>query len=678
MLTGMRTLALDFLVQNLAKPIIPENLEIWYENLRKNEPIKLFPYLVEDSEKIEKVYVLEKENDDLVYLTVQDIVTGIQEGCTADKLPFIKPVGGRSAQIGPIIKRSYNTQKKYFSPSEVTIKTTMDYFDEIITFEKPWRNYFREVLLILKCRNLRILDGEIINWESEGYTSLLSAIVDRIGAHIKTTAFITIKTSDGKFPGERPEYIKYLLSEITSEKYITKDALPQSNQTCSLCNKKNVTVFSNGLKGAGINFSNVDRVGVFPSIDIEQAWKKFGICIECADLLYIFKNHVLKKGGVKRDKIPFSAQIAGESALVIPTFLEHTEVNARIKVLQNVKSYIKDIKTNVMEQEDEILYILKDEESILNLNILWATIGQNIDKVTGMIRAVLPSRLRELSKLNIESQKWEHALFPKINLTGTEDDLNPNLSLTALKPLFKRPGGKKAKDINASRSLFQLKRRIAECIYHKTELDGKRFWDEFLITAHWYWIDEIEKGDSYRLLNEGSSKNKVFLTAAGWIKYMNWWNYYLKKAGVFQMEKAFFEPIMPELKTYFGPESGIDTPDKAYAFLLGVLYGKVIQVQAARGVNVGANALTWLKRLTLRGENLPELYCKIREKNLAYEIEGNTKVREVLSEIGRLGAQLGDKIRLNEVQTNYYLLLGQSMTETILPTQKNKLGSGKK
>lgn len=672
----MRTLALDFLVQNLTKPI-PENPEIWYENLRKNEPRKLFPYLVEDSEKIEKVFVLEKDNDK-VRLTVQDVVSGQQEGCTADKLPFMKPSGSQSAQVGPVFKRSYNSREKTAGPSKKIMETTMDYFRELAKSTLPWSSFFKEIISILDNQKLCLNDGTIIDWVSNGYKNMLSCAIDMIGPQSKTV-FLTIKTLDGKLPGEKPEYIEYLLkNKLVGERYITKSAPSVENQTCSLCNKKDVTVFSNGLKGAGINFNNVDRVGVFPSIDIEQAWKKFGICGECADLLYIFKNHVLKKGGAKKDKTPFCAQIAGETALIIPTFFEYTDVHARMKVLQNVKSYINDIKSNVKEQEDELLYILKDEDSILNLNILWADIGQNIDNVTGMIAAVLPSRLRELSQLNIEAQEWKHALFPQISLAETEDDFTPNLSLRALKPLFKRPGGKRAKDINASRSLFQLKRRIAECIYHKTKLDEKRFWDELLITARRYWLDVIVQGDSYRLLHEGYGKNKVFLTAAGWIKYMNWWNYYLKKAGVFQMEKTFFEPVMLELKPYFGPESGIDTPDKAYAFLLGVLYGKVLQVQAARRVNVGANALTWLKRLTLRGENLPELYCKIREKNLAYEIEGSAKVRELLNEIGHLGVQLGEKICLTEIQTSYYLLLGQSITESILPSQKNKQGSDKK
>jgi CRISPR-associated protein Csh1 len=43
------------------------------------------------------------------------------------------------------------------------------------------------------------------------------------------------------------------------------------------------------------------------------------------------------------------------------------------------------------------------------------------------------------------------------------------------------------------------------------------------------------------------------------------------------------------LRPYCGSETAINSPHKAYAFILGALYGKLLQVQAARGVNVVSN-----------------------------------------------------------------------------------------
>ena len=140
------------------------------------------------------------------------------------------------------------------------------------------------------------------------------------------------------------------------------------------------------------------------------------------------------------------------------------------------------------------------------------------------------------------------------------------------------------------------------------------------------------------------------------------------------MPNPSYQPNSDLLKPYFGPESGIDTDQKAFAFILGILYGKVMQVQGAKGVNVGANALTWLKRLTLTGQDLPGFYCKVREKLLTYETEGNPSVREVLNELGDLGARIGDIPDLSQVSTCYFLLLGQSVAVRVLPSKEKEGG----
>ena len=135
--------------------------------------------------------------------------------------------------------------------------------------------------------------------------------------------------------------------------------------------------------------------------------------------------------------------------------------------------------------------------------------------------------------------------------------------------------------------------------------------------------------------------------------------------------KRTYFPEVEKLKNYFSENCGINTDEKAYAFILGILYGKVMQIQGAKGVNVSSNALTWLKRLTLTGSDLPELYVKVREKLLAYNAEGNEALRAVIKEIGILGNKLGDEINLKQTSCCYFLLLGQSLTVDILPGKEN-------
>ncbi len=673
MIEAMRTLALDYLSEELTGEEIPADTEDWYQKLRKNSPGKMFPYLVEDSGKIETVYVLEKYADDMVRLVVQDLVDdpdSAKVGCTTDKLPFMRLPNSQGARVGPVIKRTYD-KNKGGGPSEKILLTTMKYFEEVAQANKPWSPYFEDILRLLNCTEVQLPDGKIVNWRESGYANLLACAVDKIGPQ-SGTVFLTVRDSKGQLPGENALYVEYLLTEkLAGERYATQKAPAEEKKICCLCNVRDVTVFPNALRGAGINLSNMDRAGAFPGVNTLQAWKKYALCSSCADLLYTYKFHVLKKGGPKKDRQPFGARIAGENALIIPSFLPGLPTEARLDVLYETTDYIKNMASDVEQDEDSLLDILKDNESILNFIILWADVGQEIGNVTGMITNVLPSRLRELSELNAQAKSWTHLLFPKVPLQQGQTNFKPDLSLKALLPLFHRPGGKKAEDANKSKQLFHVKRLIAACVYHQNRLLEDRFWEEIMTTARWYWLEALEKKDGYKeLLYEGIGRKGPYLTATGWVKYLNWWLYYFKQVGVMDMEKVHFEPEMDVLKPYFGPESGINTPQKAFSFLLGVLYGKLLQVQGARGVNVGANALSWLKRLTLQGKDLPELYNKIREKLLAYETEKSPEVKMLISEIGRLGVKLGDNIKLSEIQTNYYLLLGQSMTVDILPSKE--------
>ncbi len=667
MINAMRTLALDYLFERLGDELHPpRDIERWYLDLRETSPEKLFPFLVESGENIEKIYVLEKGIEENTLILISEDMTEEK----ANSLPFMKPSGSQGAQIGPVIKRTYS-KAKGGGPSDKILNTTMKSFNKMADANNKWSHYFAEIVELLNSPRLILMDNSIINWADVGYNTLLSAAVDNIGEQ-KQTVFLTMRDNRGNLPGQRKDYLAYLMTEkLGGTRYVTASSPSKDNQTCPLCGTTETIIFPNALKGAGINITNADRAGAFPDIDASLAWKRYALCNACADLLYIYKFHFLKKDSNKKN--PFITPIAGENAIVIPITSMNFHYQKRQEIWREVKDFVKVILSDSEESELDILDILKKEKGILNLTFLWATVGQNIEDITGMITNVPPTRLTKLSKINDESSEWMHPLFPNIcHFQDKKSYLSPNLSLRALRTLFHRPGGKKAKDANGSMKLHQLKRDIAASVYHETEIPTIRFWEEVITTARWYWLDAIEKGSAYNLLYEGKKKKgETYLTAAGWIRHLCKWIYYFKRIKVMKMDNELYEPQMEKLKPYFGSESGIDTPTKGYAFLLGALYGKVLQVQGAKGVNVGANALTWLKRLTLKGRDLPRLYIKTREKLLAYETEKNRDVRELIKEIGRLGVQLGDNIELEETATNYYLLLGQSLTTTILPKKES-------
>jgi len=68
MLGAMRNLALDYLFMQLGEgQSPPDDLDSWYLNLRKDSLEKLLQFLVEDTGKIEKIYIIRQaQNEEMV------------------------------------------------------------------------------------------------------------------------------------------------------------------------------------------------------------------------------------------------------------------------------------------------------------------------------------------------------------------------------------------------------------------------------------------------------------------------------------------------------------------------------------------------------------------------------------------------------------------------------------
>ena len=113
---------------------------------------------------------------------------------------------------------------------------------------------------------------------------------------------------------------------------------------------------------------------------------------------------------------------------------------------------------------------------------------------------VLPSRLQKLVEFNRLIVALESPVFPEQPL----DDFQYNLPLTILKPLLRRPGGKAAEKSNESRRLFDLRRDLAEAIYHAASLPG-RFFEEIHETARWHFDAVCDSGNPWSASQRGPS-----------------------------------------------------------------------------------------------------------------------------------------------------------------------------
>jgi len=663
MLEIMQNLALCHLWKELEgnKPP-PDDLRTWFINEKENDLGKFFSYLVEPAGKIKKFYALSAHPDNKAVAVLESADIGSLEGNSAIRLPFNKPSGPQSPQIGPVIKRSYSKQKGA-GPSLKILKSTLKNFQEISLSNNSWAAYFKDVNEVFNKKQIYFA-GEYLDCEENALHKAINIIPEN------EPVFLVFKDKSNQMPGDIPEYRKYLSSMLDADnKYTTGKAKAVKVDYCSCCGRKNVKGYPAGLAKAGINIFNIDREGAFPNITNSNAFLSYSICENCADLLYVFKFHVINN---------YITYIAGQETLMLPElYLNPKLLN---KFLTNYKKYIEKLdsvpdKALIIEKK-RLIKILKNEEAIGTIDILWSKDslkGQSIGNLSGQISDILPSRLRMIDSANKQFKDKHSVFFPKHQV----NDFEFNLNLSFMQELLKRPGGKKAKQVNASQKLVELKRMLVESIYKQKFIPEKRFWEEVIITAKWYIVCLFEKDKPENdCLYEGYSekKNTAWMSFAGWIKHLAMTLNYLQFMEVIKkMEnKRTYFPEMEKLKDYFSDDCGINTDEKAYAFILGILYGKVMQIQGAKRVNVSANALTWLKRLTLTGSDLPDLYVKIRGKLLAYNAEKNEDIRAVIKEIGILGNKLGDEINLKQTSCCYFLLLGQSLTVDILPGKENK------
>lgn len=645
MLEAMRQLALHHLYRSLGGE---GEAQDWYRKLRQETPEKLFPFLIEPARDsmAKNYYVLFPDPHDPQVAVLEGRELRPED---ARRLPFVQSTGSQSPALGPVLKRSFSKDGGG-GPSAKILRSTLEAFHSIARAGEPWASYFgyaREVFSRPKLRYAGKVYDDL---------ALLAAVREIPEGK---TAYLSLLDPQGRLPGEVPEYLQYLQSILAGEKYSTAKYPPVEGR-CALTGEAG-TVYPNALSGAGLNLSNVDREGAFAGLSEANGWKKFPLSAATADLLYIFSFHL---------RPLFIGRVAGERALILPEFKAGTHSGDRKKFLQTFTEYVEKTRggDKVQVFEDDLAYYARQADLIGHLTVIWAEFGQRMEGVSGLISDILPSRLSQLSQA-IDALPTS-PVFPEMEV-GRLD-----LSFNHLALLLRRPGGRKNQKVNEGKRLFALKRQLAACAYHGLPFPWGDFWTEALDVARAYLAEAQAKGNTYGLLFEGKGKNGPYLTLAGWVRHLARFVYFLRTLEG-TMTASSYTPHREELADFFTASeatAGLDTDPKCYAFLLGALFGRLIQIQEARGVNAAAGALTWLKRLDLTGADLPEIYAKVCGKLLEYEndtdpavrrMARSRKTRALIEEVSWLGAKLGQRIALSSTEAPYYLLLGKALSRIL-------------
>lgn len=542
---------------------------------------------------------------------------------------FRRPSGPRSPQVGPVLKRSVDP-KKGVGPNATTIAATLAHFGRVVASASPAARVYRAALDVLgdgndAARTTRLVDA-------------LAAIPE------KKTVFVAV----GEPPGADADYAAHLLGVIRAELYGIDDQAPIG--PCPLC-RRETRLGRGALRGAKVNFLNADNHGVFPGLDLHRAGDRFALCADCADA--IASTYIQLKAKLR-------VVVAGTPAMVLPYLVAPGDTPESTEAAWDVVLKAQEGKGTAWAERD-LLDLMAEESALASFHVLWAAMGDSLDDVTGFVTDVPCTRLAALSERNKIANAWSGGVLP----TRRARDFDLRLSLVG--DVVQHPGGKRTERRNGVR-LAALRQRIARSVYLGAPLDAAPLMAEVrdMIADHLVDPTVDERFVALNLTREPPPPKKagaeLRMNAASWIRHVALLLHYLRELKVLvpMATDDCYSPRSERLQKLLAPPSGVDTDEKMFAFLLGLLFGRLLAVQGAKGVNVRSNALTWLRRATLTGADLPGLYVRVREKFAEYGGEG-TIGREVVFDLSELGKRLGTNIPLDADTTMYFLFLGQAL-----------------
>jgi CRISPR-associated protein Csh1 len=465
---------------------------------------------------------------------------------------------------------------------------------------------------------------------------------------------------NGKYNAEIRELLNFSLKEKPKAIYQTNDArsFKIPGVGCSLCYKE-TELFPNVLSGVGINIANVDKFGFFPGVTRRNAGKAFPICAPCAEALYTAKVYVFPK---------LTQNISGHQALIIPHLLESEERGEDLNIIKSELNRLMRDLGGAERTESGILKDLSGNKGISTVTfIIGDILGQSVENIRKVIPDVLPSRLSNISQAIEDVNRVNDEYPPDHPWKSKYPPLKGNLRIIrdvlGLPKYLQQKGGGGRKPFKSS-SVDTL--NLLSAIFLKRTYPIKDILSEFSSKLSYDFLGALS----------GEDKNQPIYSIRNNIIYMVYLLSFLDRLEVIRMNSGNnfvnmylekHEGLKP-LNNFLSTEAkGLDTKEKQYAFLVGLLFGKLISFQQRRGV--ATSGLKWLKGLQLSPQDLMDIFVRTRGKLDDYSTPKSAwsgEMKGVAEAIGALGADIGDW-SISRKEIPYYLCLGQSLSGYYLP-----------
>jgi CRISPR-associated Csh1 family protein len=469
---------------------------------------------------------------------------------------------------------------------------------------------------------------------------------------------------NGKYCAEIPELLNEAL--LTKREATYQTHMAQSTnlpEKCSLCNDDAI-LYPNVLSGVGLNISNVDKPGFFPGVDSKNSTKAFPICEPCAEALYAAKFHVFPS---------LIQNISGHLTLIIPSLIETDNKSEGLDIITSALKIVKKSISGAEKTEKNLLIDLADNKSIANLTFIMGEVGgQSVENIHKVIPSVLPTRLSEISRA-IDSVNTIHDKYQEGHPWKSKKFKPLDGKLSIVKWVLGNPKYTKQKT-GMGRKPFVASSvdtlDLVTAIFLKNQYSHKSLLAEFSAKLSYDYLGALSNENHYAPINviQNDIANmmhlQLFLHESEVIRMNPGQNYVGKYLEQHEGLKSLNEFLNSEAR-------GLDTKEKQYAFLAGLLFGKLVRVQLARGVST--NALKWLKGLQLSPDELKEIFQKTRSKLDDYSTPKSAwsdEMRGVAEAVAALGTNITNW-EISRKEIPYYLCLGQSLSDYYLPSKSS-------
>ena len=469
---------------------------------------------------------------------------------------------------------------------------------------------------------------------------------------------------NGRYPGDIPALARDRFEKKADAVYQTNNALAYTgaDAVCSLCHQ-HAPIYPNALSGAGFKITNTDKQSFFPGCDPGSAWQSAPICRNCADLIYTARWYVFPG---------LTQRVCGLDLLALPHLIESERPDTLLRDL--VDDYTaRQTSLDVAAETEKMLYeTLSQSRAIASVTFLIGKVfGQDVKDITRVIPNVIPSRLGVISRAICDTnQEFEQYADPHPLAFTRGPAITPSFKVfeTAFGIRKTGPTGSQyyARHLNYDDLILALLTNQPYPVRHLyADIAGK--------LQHDLRRNLGKPAAAIAAVRDTGRSAYAALTFLHRLQIIS------LTPGVNTVDRYLLsEKTKDTLKPLadFLTVPGFDAPEKSFAFLTGLLTGKLITIQGGRDVN--PEPLRWIATSSFSERDLHALFVRVRNKIDQYSMsKGKTGWSAEMKAVASAIAALGAGIRtwaLSSDEAAYWFALGQTLQPAYLPSKTKKDG----